>query len=97
MHPTTLLSWTEAEGESVFLWLAASGHSTRLQMGAELQDHLRSIDTPAYDPDAHRIAWRWRWSRREVTPNHHRETFAVILASVEIPPASLSPPRRAVG
>jgi DDE superfamily endonuclease len=49
------------------------------QMLAELQDHLRIIDTPADDPDAHRIEWLWRWSRREVTHNHQRPTFAALL------------------
>ena len=38
------------------------------QMLAELHDPLRLIYTPAYDPDANRIEWFWRWSRREVTP-----------------------------
>lgn len=48
------------------------------QMLAELQDHLRIIYTPAYDPDANRIEWLWRWSRREVTHNHQRTTFAAL-------------------
>jgi DDE superfamily endonuclease len=37
------------------------------QMVAEVQDHLWIIYTPAYDPDANRIAWLGRWARREVT------------------------------
>jgi hypothetical protein len=49
------------------------------QMLAELHAHLRIIDTPAYDPDANRIEWLWRWSRREVTHNHQRTTFAALL------------------
>ena len=48
------------------------------QMLAEWQDHLRIIYTPAYDPDANRIEWLWRWSRREVTHNHQRTTFATL-------------------
>jgi transposase len=52
------------------------------QMLAELPDYLRIIDTPAYDPDANRIEWRWRWSRREVTHNHQRTTFAALLADI---------------
>jgi transposase len=48
------------------------------QMLAELQDHLRLMYTPAYDPDANRIEWLWRWSRREVTHNHQRTTFAAL-------------------
>ena len=55
------------------------------QMLAELQDHLRIIYTPAYDPEANRIEWRWRWSRREVTHNHHRETFATLVQDIRVP------------
>jgi DDE superfamily endonuclease len=42
------------------------------QMLTELHEHLRIIYTPAYDPDANRIEWLWRWSRRDVTHNHQR-------------------------
>jgi hypothetical protein len=52
------------------------------QMLAELHDHLRIIYTPAYDPDANRIEWLWRWSRREVTHNHQRSTFATLLEDI---------------
>jgi DDE superfamily endonuclease len=52
------------------------------QMLAELHDHLRIIYTPAYDPDANRIEWLWRWSRREVTHNHQRATFAALLEDI---------------
>jgi len=48
------------------------------QMLAEWHDHLRLMYTPAYDPDANRIEWLWRWSRREVTHNHQRTTFAAL-------------------
>jgi hypothetical protein len=51
-------------------------------MLAELHDHLRIIDTPAYDPDANRIEWLWRWSRRAVTHNHQRTTFAALLEDI---------------
>jgi hypothetical protein len=54
------------------------------QMLAELQDHLRLIYTPAYDPDANRIEWLWRWSRREVTHNHQRTTFAALLEDIHV-------------
>jgi transposase len=54
------------------------------QMLAELHDHLRLIYTPAYDPDANRIEWLWRWSRREVTHNHQRATFAALLADIQV-------------
>jgi transposase len=53
------------------------------QMLAELHDHLRIIYTPAYDPDANRIEWLWRWSRREVTHNHQRTTFAALLEDID--------------
>jgi DDE superfamily endonuclease len=52
------------------------------QMLAELPDHLRIIYTPAYDPDANRIEWLWRWSRREVTHNHQRATFPALLEDI---------------
>jgi transposase len=52
------------------------------QMVAELSNHLRIIYTPAYDPDANRIEWLWRWSRREVTHNHQRTTFAALLEDI---------------
>jgi len=41
------------------------------------------VYTPAYDPDANRIEWLWRVSRRVVTHNHHRSTFELLLADVE--------------
>ena len=54
------------------------------QMVAELQDHLRIIYTLAYDPDANRIEWLWRWLRREVTHNHQRATFAALLEDLHV-------------
>lgn len=54
------------------------------QMLTELHDHLRLIYTPASAPDAKRIAWLWRWVRREVTPNHQRATFAAWLEDIHI-------------
>jgi transposase len=52
-------------------------------MLAELHGHLRLIYTPAYDPDAKRIEWLWRWSRREVTHNQQRTTFAALLEDIQ--------------
>ena len=52
-------------------------------MLTELQEHLYVVYTPAYDPDANRIEWLWRVSRRVVTHNHHRSTFELLLADVE--------------
>jgi transposase len=51
---------------------------------AELHDHLRVVYTPAYDPDAKRIEWLWRWSRREVPDNHQRATFAALLDDIQV-------------
>ncbi|MBO0782626.1 MAG: hypothetical protein J2P37_27750, partial [Ktedonobacteraceae bacterium] len=36
-----------------------------------------------YDPDANRIEWLWRISRRVVTHNHQRCTFDLLLADLE--------------
>ncbi len=52
-------------------------------MLTELQEHLRLVYTPPYDPDANRIEWLWRVSRRAVTHNHHRSMFELLLADVE--------------
>ncbi len=46
-------------------------------MLTELSDHLSLVYTPAYDPDANRIEWLWRISRRVVTHNHHRSDAGV--------------------
>jgi transposase len=53
-------------------------------MLAELSAHLRLLYTPAYDPDANRIEWLWRWSRREVTHNHQRSTFVALLEDIRV-------------
>jgi transposase len=52
-------------------------------MLTEWKERLYLVCTPAYDPDANRIAWLWRVSRRVVTHNHHRSDFALLLADVE--------------
>jgi transposase len=49
-------------------------------MLTELSDQLHLVYTPAYDPDANRIEWLWRISRRIVTHNHHRCDFESLLA-----------------
>ena len=49
-------------------------------MLTEFQEHLSLVYTPAYDPDANRIEWLWRISRRIVTHNHHRRDFEALLA-----------------
>ncbi len=52
-------------------------------MLAELKEHLSLVYTPAYDPDANRIEWLWRVSRRVVTHNHQRSSFELLLADAE--------------
>ena len=52
-------------------------------MLTELKECLDLVDTPASDPDANRIAWLWRVSRRVVTHHHHRSDFALLLADME--------------
>ena len=49
------------------------------RMLTELSDQLSLVYTPAYDPDANRIEWLWRISRRIVTHNHHRKDFEALL------------------
>lgn len=60
----------------------SAGSKRVRQMLTELHDHLRIVYTPAYDPDANRIEWLWRWSRRAVTHNHQRTTFAALLEDI---------------
>lgn len=50
---------------------------------AELPDALRLVYTPAYDPDANRIEWLWRVSRRVVTHNHQRRDLPALREDVE--------------
>jgi transposase len=52
-------------------------------MMTELADQLFLVYTPAYDPDANRIEWLWRISRRVVTHNHQRQDFELLLADVK--------------
>ena len=49
----------------------------------ELADDLRVVYTPAYDPDANRIAWLWRPVRRAVSHNHQRREMATLRADLE--------------
>ena len=61
----------------------AAGSLLVRSMLTEFQEHLYMVYTPAYDPDANRIEWLWRVSRRVVTHDHHRSTFELLLADVE--------------
>lgn len=51
-------------------------------MLAELTGQLYLVYTPAYDPDANRIEWLWRISRRAVSHNHQRETWLELQADI---------------
>jgi transposase len=61
----------------------AAGSLLVRSMLTELKGQLYLVYTPAYDPDANRIEWLWRISRRVVTHNHQRRDFALLLADVE--------------
>jgi transposase len=52
-------------------------------MLTELKEQLYLVYTPAYDPDANRIEWLWRVSRRVVTHNHQRSDFELLLADMQ--------------
>jgi transposase len=52
------------------------------QLVAELRGQLYLVYTPPYDPDANRIEWLWRWTRRAVTHNHQRATFDEVQADL---------------
>jgi transposase len=58
----------------------AQGSLLVRSMLTELSGQLTLVYTPAYDPDANRIEWLWRISRRIVTHNHQRTDFASLLA-----------------
>jgi hypothetical protein len=61
----------------------AAGSTLVRRLLAELEGHLHVVYTPAYDPDANRIEWLWRVSRRAVTHNHQRRDFATLCADAE--------------
>jgi transposase len=61
----------------------AAGSLLVRSMLAELKEHLYLVYTPASDPDANRIEWLWRISRRVVTHHHQRRDFALLVTDVE--------------
>lgn len=61
----------------------AAGSKLVRQMLVELEGQVHLVYTPAYDPDANRIEWLWRVSRRAVTHNHQRRDFATLCADAE--------------
>jgi hypothetical protein len=56
----------------------AAGSKLVQQLLSELTDQVQLVYTPAYDPDANRIEWLWRVSRRVVTHNHQRRDLATL-------------------
>ena len=60
----------------------AQGSLLVRSMLTELSGQLYLVYTPAYDPDANRIEWLWRISRRIVTHNHQRRDFEALLLDV---------------
>jgi transposase len=50
---------------------------------AELKDQVSLVYTPAYDPEANRIEWLWRTSRRVVTHHHQRDDFELLLSDAK--------------
>jgi transposase len=60
----------------------AAGSKLVRQLVAELRGHLYLVYTPPYDPDANRIEWLWRWTRRAVTHTHQRTVFEDLQADL---------------
>ena len=60
----------------------AAGSKLVRAMLEEVQEQVVLVYTPPDDPDANRIEWLWRWTRREVTHNHQRRTFADLQADL---------------
>ena len=50
-------------------------------MAEELADCLHLVYTPPYDPDANRIEWLWRVTRRAVTHHHQHPDLATLEAA----------------
>jgi hypothetical protein len=61
----------------------AAGSRLVRQLAAELAEQLHLVYTPPDDPDANRIEWLWRTSRRIVTHNHRRRDLAALSADAE--------------
>jgi transposase len=59
-------------------------------------DEVRLVYTPAYDPDANRIEWLWRVTRRVVTHAHQRTAIADLTTDLTDHFADLAAHPRAV-
>jgi hypothetical protein len=68
----------------------AKGSLLVRSMLTELSDQLSLVYTPASDPDANRMEWLWRISRRIVTHNHQRGDFEMLLTDARTPFESLT-------
>lgn len=55
------------------------------------EERLVLVSTPAYDPEANRIEWRWRALRHAVTHYHTRETLDPLLADADAWATALTP------
>jgi DDE superfamily endonuclease len=49
---------------------------------AEQAADVTIVHTPRYDPDANRIEWLWRTTRRAVTHAHHRTALDELTADL---------------
>jgi len=59
----------------------AAGSRLVRHLVAERAGQVAVVYTPAYDPDANRIEWLWRVSRRVVTHNHRHRDLAALEAA----------------
>jgi DDE superfamily endonuclease len=83
-----LLARSRARGRLALVLL--DNLSTHTPAGAKLvrqflaaqPDAVRLVHTPAYDPDANRIEWLWRTTRRAVTHAHERTAIEELTADL---------------
>ena len=87
-----MLMWLiQRSGDALPSWITdnlkthtSSGSLLVHDMLAEFQQQLYLVYTPAYNPDANRIEWLWRVSRRVVKHNHYRCTFERLLEDLAL-------------
>ena len=60
----------------------AAGSRLVRQMLAELQGRLHLVSTSAAAPDANRLAWLWRISRKAVIHHHQRATWLEVQSDI---------------
>ena len=88
LHPTLTRVWSP-RGRRGQRHVEAPGRNAKVvgskRVRAFLADHpdeVVLVYTPAYDPDANRIEWLWRVSRRAVTHAHDRATIEELTADL---------------